>query len=96
MALDSWNLLYGYLGDEELHRNMRAMADFWLLTAWPTKVALPGAALSLQTNTQSGVYDGDMRAGKGYLQPEKRAASARNCHTLQVTGTSVIFRRRLV
>src|ERR1039457_6375616 len=29
MALSSWNLLYGYLGDPALHDNMRLMADYW-------------------------------------------------------------------
>ena len=30
MALSSWNLLYGYLGDEAIRRNMTYMADYWL------------------------------------------------------------------
>ena len=30
MAIDSWNLLYGYLGDPALHENMVMMATFWL------------------------------------------------------------------
>src|SRR5947209_7348451 len=30
MAMSSWNLLYGYLGDPALKSNMKMMADFWL------------------------------------------------------------------
>ena len=30
MALDSWNLLYGYLGDVFIRQNMIMMADYWL------------------------------------------------------------------
>src|ERR1035438_4238625 len=30
MALSSWNLLYGYLGDTSVRDNMTYMADYWL------------------------------------------------------------------
>src|SRR3974390_3472305 len=30
MAMSSWNLLYGYLGDEAIKKNMVHMADYWL------------------------------------------------------------------
>jgi hypothetical protein len=30
MALSSWNLLYGYLGDKAVRDNMVLMADYWL------------------------------------------------------------------
>ncbi len=30
MALSSWNLLYGYLGDEAIKADMVAIADYWL------------------------------------------------------------------
>lgn len=29
MALDSWNLLYGYLGDPTVKRNMVEITDYW-------------------------------------------------------------------
>ena len=88
MALDSWNLLYGYLGDEELHRNMRAMADFWLEHGLADeKLLYGGLPYPYNTNTQSGVYDGDMRAGKGYLQPDKAGSFGAQLVTLfQITG----------
>ncbi|HOL73720.1 MAG TPA: hypothetical protein PKW45_19890, partial [Bryobacteraceae bacterium] len=45
MALSSWNLLYGYLGEEAVKQNMIFMADYWLdhglskpTDAWPNMV----------------------------------------------------------
>jgi hypothetical protein len=77
MALSSWTLLYGYLGDEAVKQNMTYMADYWLdhglskpTDAWPDMV------FSYDTVRHSGVYDGDMVAGKGVLQPDKNASFA--------------------
>lgn len=88
MALSSWNLLYGYLGDERILKNMRFMADYWLAhgLSKPTDV---WANLPFPYNTvlHSGVYDGDMRAGKGFLQPDKAASFAAELIVLyQMTG----------
>ncbi len=77
MALDSWNLLYGYLGDPELHANMAMMADFWLdhgLSA--PDVLYANLPYPYDLEVCSGRFDGDMRAGKGYLQPDKAASFA--------------------
>jgi hypothetical protein len=77
MALSSWNLLYGYLGDEAVKQNMVFMADYWLdhglskpTDAWASTV------FPYDTVKHSGVYDGDMVAGKGVLQPDKAASFA--------------------
>ena len=72
MALDAWNLLYGYLGDAAVKQNMILMADYWLDHGMSSPSAL-WANLPFPYNTEihSGQYDGDMRAGKGYLQPDK-------------------------
>lgn len=75
MALDSWNLLYGYLGDPDLHKNMIMMADYWL----DHGMSAPGIRYAnlpypYDLNVCSGEFDGDMRAGKGYLQPDKAAS----------------------
>lgn len=88
MALDSWNLLYGYLGDEELHQNMSAIADFWLEHgSVEDKLLYGGLPYPYNTNTQLGVYDGDMRAGKGYLQPDKAGSFGAQLVTLyEITG----------
>jgi hypothetical protein len=72
MALDSWNLLYGYLGDPSIQQNMILMANYWLDHGM-SKPDILWANLPYPYNTEtySGQYDGDMRAGKGYLQPDK-------------------------
>ncbi len=74
MALSSWNLLYGYLGDRAVRDNMILMADYWLEHGM-SKPDLRWGSLPYPYNTElhSGVYDGDMRAGKGFLQPDKAA-----------------------
>ncbi len=75
MALSSWNLLYGYLGNPAVKENMVLMADYWLAHGM-SKPDLPWADLPYPYNTElhSGQYDGDMRAGKGFLQPDKAAS----------------------
>ena len=82
MALSSWNLLYGYLGDEAVKQNMMYMADYWLdhglskpTDAWANSV------YTYDTVRHSGVYDGDMVAGKGVLQPDKVASFASRTHS---------------
>jgi hypothetical protein len=77
MALSSWNLLYGYLGEEAIKQNMVYMADYWLdhglskpTDAWANTI------YPYDTIRHSGVYDGDMVAGKGVLQPDKAASFA--------------------
>jgi hypothetical protein len=75
MALSSWTLLYGYLGDPTVRANMTYMADYWLSHGLSGKNDAWGS-LPYPYNTvlHSGVYDGDMRAGKGFLQPDKAAS----------------------
>jgi hypothetical protein len=75
MALSSWNLLYGYLGDLTVKENMLLMADYWLAHGM-SKPSLLWANLPYPYNLDlhSGQYDGDMRAGKGILQPDKAAS----------------------
>jgi hypothetical protein len=72
MALDSWNLLYGYLGDPAIHQDMITMADYWL-DHGRSKPDILWANLVYPYNTTTylGEYDGDMQAGKDYLQPDK-------------------------
>jgi hypothetical protein len=90
MALSSWNLLYGYLGDEAIKQNMIFMADYWLdhglskpTDQWPNLV------YTYDTVKHSGVYDGDMVAGKGVLQPDKAASFAAELLVLhKMTGNA--------
>lgn len=72
MALDSWELLYGYLGDATVKQNMIEIADYWLEHGM-ADAHLPWGDLPYpyNTNLHSGKYDGDMRAGKDFLQPDK-------------------------
>jgi hypothetical protein len=88
MALSSWNLLYGYLGDAAVKRNMALMADYWLAHGMSRPDVL-WANLPYPYNAEvhSGQYDGDMRAGKGFLQPDKAASFGAELVVLyQMTG----------
>ncbi|MFN7994136.1 MAG: hypothetical protein U0Q18_11065 [Bryobacteraceae bacterium] len=77
MALSSWNLLYGYLGDASVRDNMVYMADYWLSHGFSGKADLwNDLPYPYNMELHSGVYDGDMRAGKGFLQPDKAASFA--------------------
>jgi len=72
MALDSWNLLYGYLGDPAVQDNMVLIANYWLDHGMSSPTSLwPNLPFPYNTDVESGQYDGDMRAGKGFLQPDK-------------------------
>jgi hypothetical protein len=74
MALSSWTLLYGYSGDTSVIKDMRYMADYYLAHSLsPTSAAWPSLPYPYNLKVHSGEYDGDMRAGKGILQPDKAA-----------------------
>jgi hypothetical protein len=90
MALDSWNLLYGYLGDPELHANMAMMADFWLDHGMSAPdILYANLPYPYDLEVCSGRFDGDMRAGKGSLQPDKAATFGANLVLLyQMTGNT--------
>lgn len=75
MALSSWNLLYGYLGDPAIRQNMVQMADYYLDHGLSPPDALwANLPYPYNMDVHSGRYDGDMRAGKGSLQPDKAAS----------------------
>jgi hypothetical protein len=75
MALGSWNLLHGYLGDPAVVANMRLLADYWLDHGMTGReVRWPNVPFPYNTEVHSGRYDGDMVAGKGFLQPDKAGA----------------------
>jgi hypothetical protein len=77
MAMSSWSLLYGYLGDPDLHKNMVYMADYWLAHGMtPPESRWPNLVYPYNMEIHSGKYDGDMRAGKGFVQPDKAASFA--------------------
>ncbi len=88
MALSSWNLLYGYTGDRSIVDNMIYMADYTISHGFSRPDALwPNLPYPYNTELHSGIYDGDMRAGKGYLQPDKAASFAAELMVLyKITG----------
>ncbi|MBZ5562465.1 MAG: hypothetical protein LAP13_08585 [Acidobacteriia bacterium] len=88
MALSSWHLLYEYSGDPSLIENMEYIADYYLAHSLSAPDSQwPGLPYPYNTDLHSGVYDGDMRAGKGYLQPDKAASFAAELLTLyKLTG----------
>jgi hypothetical protein len=72
MALSSWALLYAYTGDQEIIENMKYMADNYLdRSLSDSSDAWPFLPYPYNTDIHSGKYDGDMRNGKGFLQPDK-------------------------
>jgi len=89
---NSWNLLYGYLGDQELHPEYAGDGRLLGGARLPTKsCSTVGWPYPYNTNTQSGVYDGDMRAGKGYLQPDKAGSFGAQLVTApQITGDKAL------
>jgi hypothetical protein len=75
MALSSWNLLYGYLGDPAVRANMRLIADFWMAHGLaPSGLLWGDLPYPYNMDANSPTYDGDMRAGPGVLQPDKAAS----------------------
>jgi hypothetical protein len=72
MALSSWQLLYAYSGNERVKQNMKFMADYYLTHSLSPAASLwPNLPFPYNTLVNSGVYDGDMVMGYGYLQPDK-------------------------
>jgi hypothetical protein len=90
MALSSWNLLYGYLGDEAVKQNVILMANYWLAHGMTGPDDLwANVPYPYNTDLHSGSYDGDMRAGKGYIQPDKAASFAAELIVLyKMTGNA--------
>jgi hypothetical protein len=72
MALSSWNLLHAYLGDPAVVADMRLQADYWLANGMSGPSGpWPNVPFPYNTDVHSGRYDGDMIAGRGFLQPDK-------------------------
>ncbi len=88
MALSSWALLYAYTGDPAVVADMRHMADYWLAHGMSAPdAAWPNLPYPYNTDIHSGRYDGDMKAGKGVLQPDKAGSFGAELLTLhKLTG----------
>ncbi len=77
MAMSSWRLLYAYTGDELVKQNMKFLADYYLSHSLSSpKSKWPNLPYPFNTLIYSGVYDGDMVLGEGYLQPDKAGSFA--------------------
>lgn len=72
MALSSWDLLYNYTGNKAIIDNMKYMADYYLAHSLSSPDGKwPDLPYPYNTDVESGIYDGDMIIGKGFLQPDK-------------------------
>jgi len=72
MAMSSWRLLYAYTGDENVKANIYFLAEYYLTHGLsPTNCKWPDIPFPYNTFIYSGVYDGDMRSGRGVAQPDK-------------------------
>jgi len=88
MALSSWTLLYQYTGDQSVIVNMKYLADEYMSRSLSDRTCLwPDLPYPYNTVIHSGNYDGDMRNGKGFLQPDKAGNFGYELVTLyKITG----------
>ncbi len=88
MALSSWNLLHAYLGEPAIVNNMRFIADYYLAHGLSSPASQwPYLPFPYNVDVHSGTYDGDMRAGRGFLQPDKAGSFGAELVTLaKITG----------
>lgn len=72
MAISSWWLFYAYTGDENVKSNIYFLAEYYLTHGLsPANCKWPDIPFPYNTLIYSGIYDGDMRSGKGVAQPDK-------------------------
>lgn len=72
MALSSWNLYYGYSGNEAVKEEMKFIADYYLTHSLsPSNAAWPHIPYPYNSLLYAGIYDSDMVLGKGFTQPDK-------------------------
>jgi hypothetical protein len=72
MALSSWRLLYAYTGNERVKENMCFIAGYYLTHGLsPSDSKWPDIPFPYNTLVYSGIFDGDMKAGKDITQPDK-------------------------
>ena len=72
MALSSWRLYYAYTGNERVKANMHFLADYYITHGRsPADCKWPNITFPYNSYVYSGIYDGDMRAGRDVAQPDK-------------------------
>jgi len=93
MILDSWSRLYAYTGDRRIVDNMRMIAETYLQSPLSQAIA-DWSNLPYPCNTTANaIYDGDLIAGEGYLQPDKAGSFGNQLITLfEMTGDSTYLR----
>jgi hypothetical protein len=89
MALSSLNLLYGYSGDPKVREMITQIADYYLDHGFSGPTGeWPNLPFPYNTVLHSGRIDGDMRAGEGFLQPDKAGSFGIELLTAyEMTGT---------
>jgi hypothetical protein len=92
MALSSWNLLYGYSGNEAVKEEMKFIADYYLTHSLsPADAEWPDIPYPYNTLIYSGIYDGDMVIGKGFTQPDKAGSFGLELVKLYKMTTTVTY-----
>lgn len=72
MAMSSWRLYYAYTGDENVKNNLYFLAEYYLTYGMsPANCKWPDIPFPYNTLIYSGIYDGDMRSGRGVAQTDK-------------------------
>ncbi len=72
MVLSSWHLYYAYTGNERVKANMHFLADYYITHGRsPADCKWPNITFPYNSYIYSGIYDGDMRAGRDVAQPDK-------------------------
>ncbi len=72
MAMSSWRLYYAYTGNENVKNNLYFLAEYYLTHGLsPANCKWPDIPFPYNTLIYSGIYDGDMRSGRGVAQPDK-------------------------
>ena len=91
MAMSSWRLLYNYTGNSRILDNMRFMADYYLShSLTPLNCIWKNLPFPYNTLIYSGIYDGDMIMGKGFVQPDKAGSfGAELMNLYKMTGRKV-------
>lgn len=92
MALSSWNLYYGYSGNEAVKEEMKFIADYYLTHSLsPEDAVWPNIPYPYNSLIYSGVYDGDMVLGPGFTQPDKAGSFALELVKLYKMTTAVTY-----
>jgi len=89
MALSSWNLLHQYLGDPAVKADLIYIADYYIAHAFsPPTDWWPNVPYPYNIDVHSGIYDGDLQAGKRFFHPDKAASFAAEIIVLhKITGS---------